>query len=85
MMASPFGAVPVVVAVAVVGGSGLIIPQNPSQMSPSLGGRWAGAPLCRTATGLAALQTCWYKHICLSRISGSSELCNGKRSPPAPR
>ncbi|KAM7384237.1 hypothetical protein PAMA_011535 [Pampus argenteus] len=30
---------PVLVAVAVVGGSGLIIPQNPSQMSQSLGGR----------------------------------------------
>ncbi|TNN85689.1 hypothetical protein EYF80_003936 [Liparis tanakae] len=59
MTASPFGAVPAVVAGAVVGGSMLIIPQNPSQMSPSLGGRWAGAPLCRSATVLAALQTCW--------------------------
>lgn len=59
MTASPFGVVPVVVAVAVVGGSELIIPQNPSQMSPSLVGRWAGAPLCYTATVLAALQTCW--------------------------
>lgn len=40
MMVSPFGAVPVVV----VGGSVLIIPQNPSQMSLILGGRWVGAP-----------------------------------------
>lgn len=58
--ASPFGTVPAVVAVAGVGGSTLIIPQNPSQMSQSLEGRWAGAPpLCRTAMMLAALQTCW--------------------------
>lgn len=42
-----------------VGGTALIIPQNPSQMSLSLGGRWARAPLCRTAMVLAALQTCW--------------------------
>lgn len=42
--ASPFGTVPAVVAVAGVGGSTLIIPQNPSQMSQSLEGRWAGPP-----------------------------------------
>ncbi|KAJ4927873.1 hypothetical protein JOQ06_015675 [Pogonophryne albipinna] len=40
MTASPLGVLPVVV----VGDGALIIPQNPSQMSPSLGGRWAGAP-----------------------------------------
>lgn len=62
MTASPFGVVPVVVAVAVVGGSELIIPQNPSQMSSSLVGRWAGPPHPHpryTVTVLAALQTCW--------------------------
>lgn len=50
MTASSFGLVPVVVAVAVVGGSTLIIPQNPSQMSPSLGGRWAEDPPPHTHT-----------------------------------
>lgn len=43
--ASPSGAVPAPVAAAVVGGSMLIIPQNPRQMSQSLWGRWAGTPL----------------------------------------
>lgn len=60
MRASPLAVV--LVAVAAVGGSVLIIPQNPSQMSLSLGGRWAPnppPPLCRSATVLAALQTCW--------------------------
>lgn len=38
-----------------------------------------GMALHHSPSPLSCLQ---YKHICLSRISGSSELCNGKRYPP---